>query len=270
MSVTLCVIAAGCSKSGPPTPPKSTATPGTGEQPSANQVQTGSTGDTQGKDDSDGGTMIEGPAGTVKGSIVFTGSEIPEPTMIVNTTDPLVCGAEVSKRDLEVSPTNKGIRHVLVWLEDVKLPEGYSPPRQNLVLDNRNCQFEPHAAVTTVGSTVEATNSDDVFHTTNLYGPVTENMPLVAKGSSQKTVVRRAGTIQVKCDKHGWMQAFIRVDPHPFHAVTDANGEFSIANVPAGTYKLKAWHEVFYGQDLEVTVTPDETVTLEIKYPSEK
>jgi hypothetical protein len=66
------------------------------------------------------------------------------------------------------------------------------------------------------------------------------------------------------------MQAFIRVDPHPFHAVTDANGEFSIANVPAGTYKLKAWHEVFYGQDLEVTVTPDETVTLEIKYPSEK
>jgi hypothetical protein len=53
------------------------------------------------------------------------------------------------------------------------------------------------------------------------------------------------------------MQAFIRVDPHPFHAVTDADGKFSIAGVPAGTYKLKFWHERFFGQDVDVTVSED-------------
>jgi plastocyanin len=228
------------------------------------------TSDTTAPNELSSGTAIEGPVGTIEGTVIFVGDDIRMPEIVTNTTDPLVCGAKISKRDVEISPENKGIRYVLVWLEDVKLPDGYKPPRQDLVLDNKNCQFEPHAAVTTVGSTIEATNSDDVFHTTNLYGATSENMPLVSKGSSQRTVARRPGTIPVKCDKHGWMQAFIRVDPHPFHAVTDADGKFSIANVPAGTYKLKSWHEVYYGQDTEVTAKPDDITTLEIKYPTER
>jgi plastocyanin len=178
----------------------------------------------------------------------------------------------MSKRDVEISPDTRGIRYVLVWLEGVKLPDGYKPPTQTLILDNTKCQFEPHAAAITVGSTIETRNSDEVYHTTNLKGTkgvTTENIPLVSKGTSFKTKVRAAELIGVSCDKHGWMQAFIRVDPHPFHAVTDADGKFSIAGVPVGTYKLKAFHEKFYGQDLEVTVAEDEAVTLEIKYPTE-
>lgn len=187
--------------------------------------------------------------------------------MVSNTTDPDICGIQLSKRDVEISPDTRGIRYVLIWLEDVQLPEGYRPPRQDLILDNTKCQFEPHAAAITVGSVIDTRNSDEVYHTTNLLGRVTkENIPLVSKGSSYKTRTRAAELIGVKCDKHGWMQAFIRVDPHPFHAVSDAEGKFAIAGVPVGTYKLRTWHEVFRDQTAEVSVQEDETTKLELRY----
>jgi hypothetical protein len=37
----------------------------------------------------------------------------------------------------------------------------------------------------------------------------------------------------------GYLVAF----DHPYFAVTDEDGAFSIANVPAGTYRLTVWHE---------------------------
>ena len=202
------------------------------------------------------------------GTVTFVGEAIPQSTVVANGTDPQICGAEISKRDIEISPATRGIRYVLVWLEGVKLPDGYKPPTQTLVLDNVKCQFEPHAAAITAGSTIETRNSDEVYHTTNLKGKVTaENIPLTNKGTSHTTKVRTAELIGVKCDKHGWMQAFIRVDPHPFHAVSDADGKFSIAGVPVGTYKLKVWHETFSTQELEVAVNESAT-TLELKYPT--
>jgi plastocyanin len=268
----VCLAASfGCGGSGAKTPKsenKSAAPIESPQKDTAPSSDTAKSTTPAGTSDQASGTPIEGPSGNIKGTIRFVGDVIPTSTIVSNTTDPTICGEEISKRDVEISPENRGIRNVVAWLEDVKLPDGYKPPRQDLVIDNKNCQFEPHAAAITVGSTIEATNSDVVFHTTNLYGAANENMPLVSKGSSQKTAVRRAGMIQVKCDKHGWMQAFIRVDPHPFHAVSDANGEFSIAHVPVGTYKLKILHEVFYDQTVEVTVKADETSSLEFSYPT--
>jgi len=215
------------------------------------------------------GTPVEGPTGRIEGTVTFVGDEIPKSNFVSNGTDPQICGTEISKRDVEISPDSRGIRYVLVWLEGVKLPEGYKPPTQTLVLDNVKCQFEPHAAAITVGSTIETRNSDEVYHTTNLLGKVTkENIPLVSKGAVHTTKTRTAEMINVKCDKHGWMQAFIRVDPHPFHAVTDTDGKFSIAEVPVGTYKLRVWHETFSSQELEVTVKEDIATELKLKYPT--
>jgi plastocyanin len=263
-------LVAGCGKTGSSSPAPTTTgkSSGTSGQSGSDAAKTETKEPSKTDAAATAGSGIEGPAGTIAGTVKFTGSEIPKATIVANGTDPLICGAEISKRDLEINPDSKGIRYVILTLENVTLPEGYKPPRQDLVLDNNKCQFEPHAAVITVGSKITTTNSDEVYHTTNLSGAASENIPLVNKGASQDTAVRRAGLIGVKCDKHGWMQAFIRVDLHPFHAVTDADGHFSIANVPVGTYKLKAWHEVYYDQVLEVTVTADETTTVNIEYPT--
>jgi len=70
----------------------------------------------------------------------------------------------------------------------------------------------------------------------------------------------------VKCDIHGWMKAFIRVDNHPFHTVTDADGAFRIEGIPAGTYTLEAWHERFGEQKHGVSVRGGETTRVEMEY----
>jgi hypothetical protein len=72
--------------------------------------------------------------------------------------------------------------------------------------------------------------------------------------------------IVVKCDVHGWMQAYIRVDPHPFHAVTDDQGSFRIRAVPPGEYTLDAWHETLGTLRRTVTVRSQRTTTVDFEY----
>ncbi len=139
---------------------------------------------------------------------------------------------------------------------------------EHLVLDNKDCRFEPHAAVLTVGSTIEFTNSDLILHTTHGYFAASFNFALPRKGSRSQYVVRKPGLIQVRCDRHGWMNAFIHVDRHPFHAVTDARGRFRISGVPAGEYTLSAWHERFGPQEASLIVNPGATTTQAFAYPT--
>ena len=138
---------------------------------------------------------------------------------------------------------------------------------ETLVIDNTQCRFVPHAAVATVGSTIEAVNSDSVLHTTHLYGPVESNISLPIEGARAERTFRRPGLVVVKCDIHGWMQAFIRVDEHPFHAVTDDDGVFAIRNIPPGTYTLDVWHERLGRRTESVTILPGETTHVELPFP---
>jgi hypothetical protein len=49
--------------------------------------------------------------------------------------------------------------------------------------------------------------------------------------------------MKVVCDTHAWMLGFVHVFDHPFFAVTNEQGVFSIPDLPPGSYILKAWHE---------------------------
>jgi hypothetical protein len=62
------------------------------------------------------------------------------------------------------------------------------------------------------------------------------------------------------------MKAYVRVDRHPFHAVSDAAGRFEIRDVPAGSYTLEVWHESLGTQRLPVTVREGRTEQMEIQY----
>jgi plastocyanin len=216
--------------------------------------------------------------GTLKGSITFEGEEIPPETMLAILTDPQYCDKHGKEgyypaEDYLIDRETRGIRYVMVSLKGPALRKWANTPKQDLVLDNRNCRFEPHVAVSTVGSTVEVKNSDDVYHTTHLYGPPgfrEFNPGLPAKGASEKTELTRPGLYQVKCDKHGWMRAFLRVNDHPFHAVTDAKGRFEITGIPPGTHQVEIWHEQFGERPiepevLEVTIEADQTATFDLK-----
>jgi hypothetical protein len=204
--------------------------------------------------------------GALEGLMRLAGDEVPSSTCVENATDPVICGRTKTLEDLLVSASNRGIQNVIVALTDV--PRQKIPLRRpgRLVLDNRECRFVPHASVLTVGSTVEATNSDPVLHTTHLYGAIEANIALPFEGSSVTRVIDKPGIIVIRCDVHGWMQAFIRVDDHPFHAVSDATGSFRIENIPAGTYHLEAWHEKLGLQNKTVRIEARKTERIEMEY----
>jgi hypothetical protein len=50
------------------------------------------------------------------------------------------------------------------------------------------------------------------------------------------------------------MNCVILVLQNPFFAPTDSKGAYRIANIPAGTYKVRAWHERLPGQVKEITI----------------
>jgi hypothetical protein len=48
---------------------------------------------------------------------------------------------------------------------------------------------------------------------------------------------------EVVCDIHNWMKSYWFALGNPYFAVTDADGNFEIKNVPAGDQKVVVWAE---------------------------
>jgi protocatechuate 3,4-dioxygenase beta subunit len=57
------------------------------------------------------------------------------------------------------------------------------------------------------------------------------------------------------------MHCVVLVMENPYFAMTDADGHYTITNVPPGTYKLKAWHERLPADEYEITVPATGVVT---------
>jgi hypothetical protein len=70
---------------------------------------------------------------------------------------------------------------------------------------------------------------------------------------------------RVRCDVHPWMFAYVCVVDNPFYAVTDAQGNYSISNVPPGKYVLEAYHRKAHGghggTEQKIAVIEGETTT---------
>ena len=59
---------------------------------------------------------------------------------------------------------------------------------------------------------------------------------------------------KIKCDVHPWMGAYLGVFDHPYFAVTDDSGSYTISGLPAGKYVIEAWHEKLGSQTADITV----------------
>jgi hypothetical protein len=72
--------------------------------------------------------------------------------------------------------------------------------------------------------------------------------------------------IPVQCDVHGWMTMYLGVLPHPYHAVSAADGSVSLPGLPPGEYVIEAWHERYGTQTQTVTVTTGETAEVSFAF----
>jgi plastocyanin len=190
----------------------------------------------------------------VTGTVVYEG-KVPALKPIQMSADP-VCAKKhtsaVANEALVLGPGN-AMANVLVSIQGAK----GGAPGAPVVIDQQGCQYKPHVAAAMVGQTVKILNSDGLLH--NVHGLPKANaafnqaMPANVKEITQKFTKAEA-PFPIKCDVHPWMQSYMAVFDHPYFAVTGKDGKFSIPNVPAGTYKITAWHEKLGTQTADVTV----------------
>jgi hypothetical protein len=65
-------------------------------------------------------------------------------------------------------------------------------------------------------------------------------------------------TFYMQCGFHAFMESWAMAVNNPYYALTDANGRFSIDNIPPGTYQLVVWHpQTGPGVTKMVTIQPD-------------
>ncbi len=123
--------------------------------------------------------------------------------------------------------------------------------------------FTPHILPVMVGTRVEWPNHDDIFH--NVFSdsePKRFDLDLYKGNPPEKRVTfDKPGKVDVYCSIHANMHCVVLVMENPYFAMTDADGHYTITNVPPGTYKLKAWHERLPADEKEITVPASGVVT---------
>ncbi|MGC9998624.1 MAG: carboxypeptidase regulatory-like domain-containing protein [Bryobacteraceae bacterium] len=133
------------------------------------------------------------------------------------------------------------------------------------VMDQKSLLFQPHVMVVQVGSTVEFLNSDKVAH--NIFWPavsgnkkMSHNMGTWPSGEKRGFKFDTPGVVPLLCNVHPEMSGYIVVSPTPYFALTDAEGNYKIADVPNGSYTVSAWHEGMKVQSKPVSVSGDATL----------
>jgi hypothetical protein len=146
-----------------------------------------------------------------------------------------------------------GPQDVVVFVDGVK--GTYPAPARHPQLVQKDERFVPHVLAVQLGATVEFPNEDDFYH--NVFSVVSGDrfdLGRYAKGKSARQTLTKPGIVVVRCEIHSGMKAYILVVANPYFAVPGGDGAFSIPDVPAGTYTVKAWHPDFGYQERSVSV----------------
>ena len=115
--------------------------------------------------------------------------------------------------------------------------------------------FSPHVLPVMAGTTVEWPNNDDILHNVFSFSEAKPfDLDLYKAPKVKQVTFDKPGRVDVFCSIHTRMSCIVLVLENPFFARTADKGQYVIANVPPGTYNLKAWHERLPSQIKEIKV----------------
>jgi hypothetical protein len=200
-------------------------------------------------------TPADADYGTITGQILLEG-DIPRlPPRVekgnVQVNDPAICAAaDVPDESLVVDPKTKGIANVFAYLQKAEKvhPKLKVSQVKEVDFDQKACRFIPHALVVRTDQVVRVKSNDNCTHNTktNPLKNQAVNFPLQPNdrtGTVVKFKVPERRPIEVQCNVHNWMSAQWLIVDHPYAVVSDEQGKFTIASLPAGEHELTLWQE---------------------------
>ncbi len=197
------------------------------------------------------GVVGQGAYGTIKGRLVWGGSDVPPPAVEIAVgkaaKDPDVCAKDkpIPWRELLVDPRTKGVANGFVY---IVRPKGTNPEAQKELLEKKprveldqiNCEYMPYVLALHQDQTLVIKSSDSKGHNVRFsaFNNGGFNQILAANGQLEKKLVSERFPIVLACDIHPWMKGYMMVFDHPFYTITGPDGAFELKGVPAGTQNL--------------------------------
>jgi len=214
-------------------------------------------------------------AGSITGQAFYDG-KVPTLRPLTMSADPKCVehysGKEPPPNEVLVLGENQSLGNVLVEVI-AGLPEGkeYPVPEEPAVLTQAGCRYQPRVFGIRAGQTLKIHNPDGTLHNVNC---APEKNPAFNRGMPPNVTdievvfEEPEGLFPFRCNVHPWMLAHCAVFDHPYFTVTKAedNGKFEIAELPPGTYTIRATHERLGSQELEVTVPEEGAAKVEFHF----
>ena len=187
-------------------------------------------------------------------------------------------GPPVMDESLLVDPSTRGLANVVIYLDKVPAGVAAPPAPQALVaMAIAGGRFVPHVSVVRTGQTTVIANQEIVDQSVHTYPSRNETIRgLAAKcGAAWSYAKPEKSPVRIRADVCPWwlwMSAWQVVTDHPWVAVTDKDGAFSIRGLPPGKYSFKVWHEKpgYLHRALDVEVKAGEVTRLKLAYRAER
>jgi plastocyanin len=186
---------------------------------------------------------------------------------------PIPVGEAATFRQLiEIDPKTNGLKDAVVWLAGV--PEPVAPHQkvadEPVIMDQHNFFFVPHVLAVKSGQAVEFRNSDSANDgvTASCLEPRNQfNVMIPHSGHFTHRFVTSKHPVAIGCPIHDSMAGWIFVFDHPFHAVTDSLGRFTLPPVPLGRYTLRVHHpDGGFLKSQQIVVESHKSVRLRIDF----
>ena len=213
-------------------------------------------------------THAQAGTGTIVGHVRLMSPAPPNPTIRMGG-DPRCSRALDGRRvtqDIVLRSADGGLANTFVSLRGAFAATPV--PSEPVVIDQQGCIFVPRMVGARVGQTLQVTNSDPTAHNVHSVSarhPFNVSQPV--KGMVSRFPLKAEDVVmRIRCDIHSWMITHVGVVPHPYFAVSAADGAFSIARAPAGRHTIRTWHEQYGELERVVEVRAGQTATVDFAY----
>ena len=206
-------------------------------------------------------------AGTISGKVTYTGTPVKQkPISMAKEPSCDKQHATPITTETIVTGANNSLENVVVYISAGA--DEAAAPAQAVTFTQKGCQYIPHVIALHTGQELHVVNGDQTSH--NIH-PMPKSNPEWNKSQppGAPPIVQKfdnAEFISVKCQIHPWMHGWFAVLKTNHYAISGDGGSFSLPNLPPGKYTVTAWHEDYGTQTQEVTITGNETKSIDFSF----
>jgi len=207
-------------------------------------------------------------AATISGKVTYTGT--PAKSKTIDMSKEPSCAKQhttpVTTEGVVTGPNNT-LANVVIYVS-AGASDDSSAPSQAVTFTQKGCQYIPHVIALRTGQELKVVNEDQTSHNIHPMAKVNrewnKSQPPGTPPLSEK--FDKEEFIPVKCNVHPWMHGYFAVLKTFALCYSGEDGSFKLPDLPAGKYTITAWQEDYGAQTQDVTISGNETKTLDFAF----